>query len=417
MGRRAACDPFDAAAIVERIATRETTAADAWSAYAASAARPFARSTFAGALSRARVSAGLPIAVKRGGNLKRGVGGHEIRKRAGAGPVLVIGPDAALRVRGGVLDIEHGFKRDRVRVRIDVDQPKPAAILFDAHGEFLTGEAIRWCARYAIPLILPNGPGRAILFYESALEADGAGEGVNGKHAARILDVGPSLVRAQALADPVPVARAIVSAKLKASAESVSAIDKWFWSLRLDEARSVAEIVTIEARIAAAYWRAFRDLGLRERKGGDLPRSWLRFANRQKGAQFLGSKHASHPINAMLNYAYVVEAGRLARALTAAGFALPIGFLHSDKHGRNSLVWDAIEPLRPEIDARVFKFIAQREFVRSDFPQAGRNAHRIDRAIIGELLRVSLLPWERHEDAARWMERTIADAVKQHLRA
>jgi hypothetical protein len=344
------------------------------------------------------------------------VSGHEIRKRAGAGPVLVIGPDAALRVRGGALDVEHGSGKDRVHVRIDVDEPKPAAILFDAHGEFLTGEAIRWCARYAIPLILPNGPGRAILFYESALEADGAGEGVNGKHAARILDVGPSLVRAQALADPVPVARAIVSAKLKASAESVPAIDKRPWSLRLDEARSVAEIVTIEARIAAAYWRAFRDLGLRERKGGDLPRSWLRFANRQKGAQFLGSKHASHPINAMLNYAYVVEAGRLARALTAAGFALPIGFLHSDKHGRNSLVWDAIEPLRPLIDARVFKFIAQREFVRSDFPQAGRNAHRIDRAIIAELLRVSLLSWERHEDAARWMERTIADAVKQRLR-
>ena len=95
---------------------------------------------------------------------------------------------------------------------------------------------------------------------------------LNGKHAARILDVGPSLVRAQALADPVPVARAIVSAKLTASAESVPAIDKRTWSLRLDEARSVAEIVTIEARIAAAYWRAFRDLGLRERKGGDLLR-------------------------------------------------------------------------------------------------------------------------------------------------
>ena len=185
------------------------------------------------------------------------------------GPVLVIGPDAALRVRGGALDIEHGSGKDRVHVRIDVDEEKPVAILFDAHGEFLTGEAIRWCARYAIPLILPNGPGRAILFYESALEADGAGEGVNGRHAARILDVGPSLVRAQALADPVPVARAIVSAKLEASAESVPAIDKRHWSLRLDEARSVAEIATIEARIAAAYWRAFRDLRLRERKGGD----------------------------------------------------------------------------------------------------------------------------------------------------
>ena len=84
MGRRSVCDPFDAAAIVERIATGETTAADAYRRYAASAARPCARATFAGALSRARVSAGLPIAVKHERNLKRGVSGHEIRKRAGA---------------------------------------------------------------------------------------------------------------------------------------------------------------------------------------------------------------------------------------------------------------------------------------------------------------------------------------------
>ena len=292
--------------------------------------RPRARSTFAQKLSRARARAGRFVAAPVETRPPGRPPARALRAPDMGGPVLVIGPDSALRVLGGPLDVEHGFKPDRARLRINVDEPKPAGILFDAHGEFLTGEAIRWCARYAIPLILPNGPGRAILFYESALEADGAGEGVNGKHAARILDVGPSLVRAQALADPVPVARAIVSAKLKASAESVPAIDKRLWSLRLDEARSVGEIVTIEARIAAAYWRAFRDLGLRERKGGDLPRSWLRFANRQKGAQFLGSKHALHPINAMLNYAYVVEAGRLARAWTAAGFALTIGFLHSD---------------------------------------------------------------------------------------
>jgi CRISPR-associated protein Cas1 len=180
----------------------------------------------------------------------------------------------------------------------------------------------------------------------------------------------------------------------------------------LERARSVPEIVTIEAGIAASYWRAFRDFGLREHRNGNLPRSWLRFANRQKGTQFLGARHASHPINAMLNYAYVVEAGRLARALTAIGLALPIGFLHSDRKGRNSLVWDAIESLRPEIDARVFKFIASREFGRSDFPQAGRNAHRIDRAIIAELLREALLPWKGIEGAARWMARTIADGVK-----
>lgn len=37
------------------------------------------------------------------------------------GPVLVIGPNAAMRVRGGALDVEQGFSKDRVRVRIDVD--------------------------------------------------------------------------------------------------------------------------------------------------------------------------------------------------------------------------------------------------------------------------------------------------------
>jgi hypothetical protein len=58
----------------------------------------------------------------------------------------------------------------------------------------------------------------------------------------------------------------------------------------------------------------------------DLPRSWLRFASRQKGAQFLRSRHAAHPINATLNYCYVVKARRLARAFTAIGLALPIGF-------------------------------------------------------------------------------------------
>jgi hypothetical protein len=36
----------------------------------------------------------------------------------------------------------------------------------------------------------------------------------------------------------------------------------------------------------------------------------------------------------MLNYCYIVEAGRLAKALAARGLALPIGYLHSDKKGR-----------------------------------------------------------------------------------
>src|SRR5208282_3643648 len=114
-------------------------------------------------------------------------------------------------------------------------------------------------------------------------------------------------------------------------------------------------------------------------------------------------QHASHPINAMLNYAYVVEAGRLVRALAARGLVLPLGFLHKPKRGRNSLVWDAIEPLRPLIDARVFEFVAGHEFARSDFPQAGRNVFRLSRDVTQLLLHSVRLPAREIEATAEWM--------------
>jgi hypothetical protein len=189
------------------------------------------------------------------------------------------------------------------------------------------------------------------------------------------------------------------------------------WIAKTNTARTMADLLVIEARASAAYWRCYRHLGLREARGGNLPRSWLRFANRNKGAQFLGNKHASHPINAMLNYAYVVEAGRLARALHARGLALQIGFLHADKGGRNSLVWDAIEPLRPAIDARVFAYIASREFRRADFVPCGANVCRLDREITSNLLTRACLSQRDIDGAADWLRDLIMAEGAAHERS
>jgi CRISPR-associated endonuclease Cas1 len=324
-------------------------------------------------------------------------------RRALAPRVLVLGAYAALRVREGALEIEHGPHDDRQTIRIDIDvEPKPHTILFDSHGEFLTGEAIRWCARYSINLALPGGPGRLITMIESALET-------KTKTMTQLRDIDPSIVRAQCAADPVKIAREIVRAKiyaeLNATVPDAGARRHEFeeWDIKLNPARSVAEIMIVESRAAASYWRTFRDAGLRERKNGNLPRSWLRFAQRNKGAAFLGNQHASHPINAMLNYAYIVEAGRLAKALAGQGLCLSIGYLHGDKKGRNSLVWDVIEPLRPAIDAKVFEFIAQHEFARSDFPQSGCNVHRLSRDVTQLLLHHASLPAREIREAAEGM--------------
>jgi CRISPR-associated endonuclease Cas1 len=380
---------------------------DAWREYAATAARPYAWKTFA-LYSRLHLMESGDWSLKRGKDkLTPWQDGARASPR-----VLVLGAYASLRVRGGGLEIEHGLHSDRQTIRIDIDaEPKPRAILFDSHDEFMTGEALRWCARYSITLVLPGGPGRMITMVESTLET-------KAKTMTRMRDVDPSIVRAQCTADPVKIAREIVRAKigaeLKATIPDAAARKRQFeeWDIKVNSAQSVAQIMIIESRAAASYWRTFRDAGLRERKNGNLPRSWLRFAQRNKGAAFLGNQHASHPINAMLNYAYIVEAGRLAKVLAANGLCLSIGYLHSDKKGRNSLVWDAIELLRPSIDAKVFAFVEAHEFARRDFPQSGYNVHRLSRDVTQLLLHKASLPSREIDDASDWMVRTITRRAK-----
>ena len=375
---------------------------EAWSEYAAKAARPYAWSTFA-LYARDHLIETGDWSLKRG---KEKLTPWQDGARASP-CVLVLGAYAALRVRGGALEIEHGPHDDRKTIRFDIDaEPKPRAILFDSHGEFMTGEAIRWCARYSINLALPGGPGRLITMVETALET-------KTNTMTRMRDIDPAIIRAQCAADPVKMAREIVTAKIEAGLKfTVKEADARRcaaeeWQTKLDAARTVSELMIVESRAAAAYWRCFKDAGLRERKNGNLPRSWMRFAQRGKGNAFFGPKHAAHPINAMLNYCYIVEAGRLAKALAAQGLALPIGYLHSDKKGRNSLVWDAIEPLRPAIDAKVFEFIAEHEFARSDFPQSGYNVHRLSRDVTQLLLHSVSLTAGDIGDAADWMAGTI----------
>ena len=400
-------DPIPYDSVAKLIGTTEPSRQsavlhDAWREYAAKAARPYAWKTFS-LYTRQQLMQSGDWSLKRG---KEKLTPWQDGARASP-RVLVLGAYAALRVRGGALEIEHGPHGDRVTIRIDVDaEPKPHTILFDSHGEFMTGEALRWCARYSINLALPGGPGRLITMVESALET-------KTNTMKRMRDIDPTIIRAQCAADPVKVAREIVRAKtaaeLKATILDAEARKREFeeWDVKLNSARSVAEIMIVESRAAASYWRTFRDAGLRERRNGNLPRSWLRFAQRNKGAAFLGNQHASHPINAMLNYAYIVEAGRLAKALAAQGLCLSIGFLHSDKKGRNSLVWDAIEPLRPAIDVKVFEFVAQHEFARRDFPQSGYNVHRLSRDVTQLLLHSASLSAHDIDDAAEWMVRII----------
>lgn len=70
-------------------------------------------------------------------------------------------------------------------------------------------------------------------------------------------------------------------------------------------------------------------------------------------------------------------------------------------------MWDAIEPLRPVIDAKVFAFVEAHEFARRDFPQSGYNVHRLSRDVTQLLLHRASLSTREVEEAAGWMVRSI----------
>lgn len=177
-----------------------------------------------------------------------------------------------------------------------------------------------------------------------------------------------TLRRAQYLIDPLPLAQRIVAKKLRACIEAKPSIELFLRQFikELPTTRRLDELHMVEARAALVYWNAWRfDLRF---KGGAIPDSWHSFTQRESVlSSGSNGRHATHPVNAALNYGYAVLAGRLQRSIVARGLDPMAGFLHADRDGRASLVYDLIEPLRAMVDARLLPWVATRTFTRSDF--------------------------------------------------
>lgn len=79
------------------------------------------------------------------------------------------------------------------------------------------------------------------------------------------------------------------------------------------------------------------------------------------------NRHATHPVNAMLNYAYAVLESQVRIATVSGGLDPTIGYLHTCRPGRAALVYDLMEPLRSQVDRLVLDFLRSHTFSPSDF--------------------------------------------------
>ena len=97
----------------------------------------------------------------------------------------------------------------------------------------------------------------------------------------------------------------------------------------------------------------------------------------------------------------------------ALGLAPAIGFLHNDRRGRWSLAWDAIEPLRPAIEARVFRLVEAERFAVSDFVRAPDGSLRLAPALLAMVLNEAAPPHAALAQCVRWLARLVLSSADE----
>ena len=315
----------------------------AYRSYASTAARPYARSSWEQMVrSRRRAERRQPPPARL----------QFASKSAPVKPSNVLtltGENVGLSVNRGALHARDG-EADRVYEPRSV---KPSAIVLIGWGGVLTLAALRFCAKHKIAVV--------ILDWDRDFMTAMALPTRRAAHIARAqLNVIGSPDRS------LTVAKELVAAKVEAHTR-VGAIHEAKARTAIEQvkaATSECALLMLEAQAARQAW-ADRTIIMRWREAGRIPPSWkLPYSQRWRLDRTF-ARHATDPINSMLNLALMVAIGRLVVALAAYGFNPAIGVLH--KSPRWPLAYDAIEPLRPHVEDRVFGFIEARAFAPDEF--------------------------------------------------
>jgi CRISPR-associated endonuclease Cas1 len=132
-------------------------------------------------------------------------------------------------------------------------------------------------------------------------------------------------------------------------------------------AETIESVRLLESRAAYSYWTAWRKIPINFPKSDfrRIPQHWRTFGARV--SPLTGSPRlAANPVNAMLNYLYAVLESETRLAIATLGLDPGLGVLHADTAARDSLACDVMEPIRPDVDAYVLKWII-RETVRREW--------------------------------------------------
>lgn len=280
-----------------------------------------------------------------------------------SGVLTIHGFGIRVRMQSGHLEIEDGVGPERRKIRLARVGHGLKRLVCISEDGFTTLSALKWLADVGASFVILNRMGKVLFVTGPTASSD------------------VRLRRAQALAlgngVGLEISRTLIDAKLDGQErlvqerlnDPIAAKEIAAFRSRLSEADTGGAIRNLEAQAAVAYFAAWRNVPVLWPKA-DLRRTpdhWRTVGSRQSPLSG-GPRLAVTPVHAILNYCFALLESESRLALAALGLDPGIGFgLHMDNPKRDSLALDILEPVRPQVEAWVFRWITREPLRRTDF--------------------------------------------------
>ena len=307
----------------------------------------------------------------------RGTGAKDkrVRRQRWRDPLILAGHGVSLRVEAGTLLIRNGFthypqKQETYRYfKADADLP-PRIIMLDGSGS-ISFDVLTWLREQKVPLVRIDWTGNVVTV------VSGDSFAANRERVAWQTETRSDRRKRMEFCNSL-IAQKIEGCveTLEASLRHSHAWDRAMKRAKDDLARlakdppeTMNELRLLEAQSAVAYFRAWYATSLLWRTAArhPIPDEWRTVGPRFTRVYASGSRNASHPVNAILNYAYAVLQSQVQIRLVAEGYDPMLGIMHADRDDAAAFVLDMMEPERPKVDRAVLAFLRSEALHPADF--------------------------------------------------
>jgi CRISPR-associated protein Cas1 len=272
--------------------------------------------------------------------------------------LLLNGHGINMRVDGAKLHIKDGRFTTAEEPEEYVFSPKrmdiDSIVVYGRSGS-LSLEAIRWLIKHNVQVTLLDWNGKLLT---TMLPSEST-------------NVKTKFAQYHAYEDQdarVKLARKFIEAKLSKSEAVLDYLKQRYPEIeydfsidksKLENAKSVREILGIEGGVAWKYWNEYVKAVPEE------------YDFKARTDNYRRANGAGDKVNVMLNYGYALLESECLRAINSVGLDAHVGFLHEMNPSKNSLAYDLQEPFRFIVDLAVMNLIEKgvmdsKDFIRTE---------------------------------------------------